>query len=307
METRIIKGDVVKDRILHEVAAEVAMLKEREGRVPGIAFIGFPCVPLTKYNIPLHIQAAQALGFRVNAEIMPNDRGEQEVFEVIDRLNADDDINAIILLQPLPPQLNPVRIVHRIDPVKEVEGFHPVNIMGTMVPDIRTARYPMCLPEALVEMFTEEGITIGKDLEWVFLLDDEFLSNTLIKMIVRAAASRVVPNDSAVTFVNRESVNMAEHCKRADILVVVTKHPEYIQPEWLKPGVTIIDIYSNLVREVPSKADPSKLVPVIRGGVNVDSVKGIAGALLPIPGGLMTVVMAILFRNTVISFKSILS
>ena len=96
---------------------------------------------------------------------------------------------------------------------------------------------------------------------------------------------------------------MVEHCKRADVLVVVTKTPEYIQPEWLKPGVCIIDIYSNLVREVPSKADPSKLVPVIRGGVKVDSVNKIAGVLLPIPGGLMMVVMAILFRNTVISFR----
>jgi methylenetetrahydrofolate dehydrogenase (NADP+)/methenyltetrahydrofolate cyclohydrolase len=307
METKIIKGDVFKDRILREVATDVAMLNEKYNRVPAIAFIGFHCVPLAKYNIPLHVQTAQAMGFKVFTEIMSNDAGEQEVFEVIDRLNADDEIHAIVLLQPLPPQLNPVRIVHRIDPAKEVEGFHPENMMATMIPDILTDRYPMCLPEALFEMFREEGIVIGRDREWVFLLDDEFLSNTLTKMIVRAAASRVVPNDNAVTLVNKASANMAEHCRRADFLVVVTKCPEYIRPEWLKPGVIIIDIYSNLVREVPSKADPEKLVPVIRGGVSVASATGIAGTILPIPGGLMTVVMAILFRNTVISFKNSMS
>jgi methylenetetrahydrofolate dehydrogenase (NADP+)/methenyltetrahydrofolate cyclohydrolase len=83
----------------------------------------------------------------------------------------------------------------------------------------------------------------------------------------------------------------------------VTKTPEYVQPGWLKPGVCIIDIYSNLGREIPLMTDPEKLVPVIRGGVNVAAATGIAGAILPIPGGLMTVVMAILFRNTVASFK----
>ena len=92
--------------------------------------------------------------------------------------------------------------------------------------------------------------------------------------------------------------------KRADFLVVVTKFPEYIQAQWLKKGVCIIDIYSNLVKEIPSKTDPAKLVPIIRGGINVASTTGIAGALLPIPGGLMTVVLAILFRNTVTAYKN---
>ncbi len=307
METKIIKGDFVKDKIFSEVKNEVSRLQEKYQQTPGIAFVGFNCTPLAKYNIPLHIHMAQNMGFQVFTEILSNDAREEEVFEVIDRLNSDKNIHAIVLLQPLPEQLNPVRIVNMIDPVKEVEGFHPVNMMGTMVPDIRSERYPMCLPEALFEMFGEAGVHPEKDQEWVFLVDDGFFSNTLTKMIVRAAASRVVPDDCAATFVNKDSRYMVEHCKRADFLVVVTKIPEYIQPEWLKPGVCIIDIYSNLVKEVPSKADPEKLVPVIRGGVSVGVADNIASAILPIPGGLMTVVMAILFRNTVIAFKNALS
>ena len=165
----------------------------------------------------------------------------------------------------------------------------------------------MCLPTALFEMCNEADVHFQKDQEWVFVVDDGFFSNTLTKMIVRTAASRAVPDDCPVTFVNKDSGKLIEHCKRADILVIVTKTPEYIRPEWLKPGVCIIDIYSNLVREIPSKNDPSKMVPIIRGGVNVDSINHLAGAILPIPGGLMTVVMAILFRNTVISFKNALA
>lgn len=303
METKIIKGDSIKDKIFSEVKSEIAALRQPFHKVPGIAFIGFPCVPLAKYNIPLHVQLAQSMGMNVTTEILSNDATEQEVFDVIERLNANREIHAIVLLQPLPVHLNPIRIVNKIDPEKEVEGFHPVNMMSTMIPDIQTNRYPMCLPAALFELFREADIQPQKDQEWVFLLDEEFFSNTLTKMIVRTAASQVVPDDNAVTILSKNSGRLEEHCHRADFLVVVTKTPEYIHPEWLKPGVCIIDIYSNLVREVPSKADPSKLVPIIRGGVNAGSVDQIAGAILPIPGGLMTVVMAILFRNTVLSFK----
>ncbi len=304
METKIIRGDPVRDRILAEVKAEVEQLKEEYHGEPGIAFIGFGGVPLAKYNVPMHIQLATAAGLRVTSRIMDVDAGEEDLLEIIRAWNADDSIHAIVLLQPLPPHLNPVRIVNCISPVKEVEGFHPQNMMATMIPDIGAGRYPMCLPEALTEMFRDAGVQPGHDREWVFLLDEAFTGNTLTKMIVRAAASRVVPDDSTVTYVNRDSENMVAHCKRADVLVVVTKFPEYVSPGWLKPGVCIIDIYSNLVREVPSKTDPMRLVPVIRGGVNPDSVNGIAGAILPIPGGLMTVVMAILFRNTVIAFRN---
>jgi len=303
METKIIKGDFIKDRIFNEVKAEISALAEKHGKVPGIAFIGYPCVPLAKYNIPLHVQLAQSMGMKVTSEIMENDASEEEVFKLIDRLNADVEIHAIVLLQPLPDQLNPIRIINRIDPAKEVEGFHPVNMMSTMIPDIQTNRFPMCLPAALSELFRDAEVHPQKDQEWVFLLDDEFFFNALTRMIVRTAASQVVPNDNALTIINRNSGKLAAYCQRADFLVVVTKTPEYVQPEWLKPGVCIIDIYSNLVKEVPSKNDPAKLVPVIRGGVNAASVDHIAGVLLPIPGGLMTVVMAIMFRNTVISFK----
>lgn len=304
METKIIKGELIRDQIFAEVKRETAMLQDRYNQVPGIAFVGFNCVPLSKYNIPMHLQMAQKVGLRVVSKILPNESSEQEVFEVIDKLNADRTVHAIVLLQPLPENLNPVRIVNRIDPAKEVEGFHPQNMMQTMIPDLRSARYPMCLPTALYEMFREAGLVIEAGKEWVFVLDDGFFTNSLTKMIVKSSASVVVPDDSPVTFINKDSVHLANHVKKADFLVVVTKFPEYIQAEWIKEGACIIDIYSNLVKEVPSKADPAKPVPIIRGGINVASVTGVAGALLPIPGGLMTVVLAILFRNTVLAFKN---
>jgi 5,10-methylene-tetrahydrofolate dehydrogenase/methenyl tetrahydrofolate cyclohydrolase len=173
-----------------------------------------------------------------------------------------------------------------------------------MMPDTGLNPYPMCLPEALALIFEEDHILPHKDQEWVFVLDDEFFTNPLTYMIVRAAASKAVPKYCPVSYINKESGKLVEYIKKADFLVVVSKFPEYVKPEWLKMGVCIIDIYSNLVREVPSKADPSKLVPVIRGGVNIESIRGIAGSIIPVPGGLMTVVLGILFRNALASFKS---
>ena len=151
METQIIKGDFVKDRIFSEVKTEVANLNEKHHKIPGIAFIGFSNIPLSKYNIPFHIQLAQAAGFNVFKDIKEENTTEEEMFTLIDALNLNDDIHAIVLLQPLPLHLNPIRIINRINPEKEVEGFHPQNMLSTLIPDIQTERYPMCLPAALFE------------------------------------------------------------------------------------------------------------------------------------------------------------
>ncbi|MCX6245923.1 MAG: hypothetical protein NTU98_14610 [Bacteroidetes bacterium] len=303
METKILKGEAVRDRIFAEVKNELSRLLQKYQRVPGIVFIGFAGVPLGKYNMPLHVGTAQQLGFKVYQELLPEDVTVRQLSAVIEHYNHDQEVDAIVLLQPLPGHLNPLEMAGKIYPRKEVEGFHPVNLAGTLMPDSHLNRYPMCLPAALEEIFRENGIRRHKDQEWVFLLDDEFISNPLTYMIVKAAASRAVPKDCPVSFINKNSAKVAEYCHRADFLVVVSKFPEYVDPEWLKPGVCIIDIYSNLVKEVPSKADPSRLVPVIRGGVCVESVKNIAGSILPVPGGLMTVVLGILFRNTLQSFR----
>ncbi|MCD4696333.1 MAG: hypothetical protein K8S16_08855 [Bacteroidales bacterium] len=304
METKILKGNTLQEKVLTEVKNEIIELHKVYTKLPGIAFIGFLGVPLGKYNIPLHVQMAKGLGFHVLKEIKPEDVTEDELFELIEKLNKNKDIHAIVLLQPLPAHLNSVRITNRIDPDKEVEGFHPQNMLSTIMPDARESKYPMCLPTALYELFKNGGVQVRKDQEWVLVMDDEFFSNPFTNMIVRTALIKAVPKNCSVTIVNKNSDNLVEHCKRADYLVIVTKNTGYVQPDWLKPGVCIIDVYANLVKEIPSKKNPGKTVPIIRGGVNVESVKNIAGAILPIPGGLMSMVLALLFRNTLISFTN---
>jgi 5,10-methylene-tetrahydrofolate dehydrogenase/Methenyl tetrahydrofolate cyclohydrolase len=304
MEAKIIKGDFIKDKIFNEVKSEIAELKARYNKTPGIAFIGFSGAPLSKYVIPLHLQVAEAAGFKVFKEIKADDATEEEMFKLIEEFNNNNNIHAIVLLQPLPVHLNPIRIINKIDRNKEVEGFHPENMLSTLIPDIETNKYPMCLPTALIELFKDAEVQLKKDQEWVFVLDDEFVANPLTNMVVKTAASQAVPHDCSLAIINKSSKNMIDYCKRADILVVVSKNPEYIQAKWIKPGACIVDVYSNLVKEIPSKDNPDRLIPIIRGGVNVDSVKNIASAIVPVPGGVVAVVLPLLLRNALISFKN---
>lgn len=302
METQILQCQKIQERIFGEVRTNVLSLKQSGRRLPGIAFVAFEGVALAKYSIPLHLKVAQDAGFHVLHEILPADVALHHVYEVIDRFNLDDTIDAIVIMQPLPAHLDPMLVENRIDVRKEVEGFHPLNMLGTMVPQIGVNPYPMCLPEALKLIYEEAHISIEKDQAWLFILDDEFFSNPLTSMIVRTCAAKVVPKDSPLMVVNKEAARLGDFCKQSDFVVVVSKHPTYLDPGWLKQGCHLIDIYSNLVREVPSKADPAKLVPVIKGGVSVEAVSGIAASIIPIPGGLMTVVLALLLRNTLIAF-----
>lgn len=303
METKILQGNRIQERIFLQVKTETDALQRESGARPGIAFISFEGVPIAKYTIPLHLKVASDCGFSIHHEHLPADVPFDVVCAVIDHFNEHHDVHSIVILQPVPEHLNPMLVEERISPDKEVEGFHPLNMMSAMVPELPARPFSMCLPEALSEIFREEGVAIGPDDAWVFLMDDGFLGNPLTRMIVRAAASRVVPNGAPLTFISRSSPTMEEYCRRADFLVVVSKTPCFVKKEWLKPGVNIIDIYSNLVKEVPSKNDPSRMVPVIRGGVGLEEVQGTAASILPVPGGLMTVVLALLMRNTVMACR----
>jgi methylenetetrahydrofolate dehydrogenase (NADP+)/methenyltetrahydrofolate cyclohydrolase len=304
MKTNIIKGDVLQAEMLANLKTEINKIRKEQNQIPGIAFVGFRNVPLGKYNIPFHVHTAEALGFKVFCEVLPDNAGERETFALIDSLNENENVHGIEILQPLPLHLNPLKIINRVTPEKEVEGFHPVHQMEILFPDLGRSRYPMCLPTALMELMDYYDLRIPAEAHWVLVMDDEFFDNPLVNMVTRTAFTKAVPKYSQLTIVNKRSGKMEAHCQQADYLVVVTKEPESIDPKCLKEGVFIIDIYSNLLKEIPSKNNPDKLIPIIRGGVNVKSVENIAGAIIPIPGGLMAVVMAVMLRNTLQAFKN---
>lgn len=308
MKTEILNGTEYQNSIFNEIKNGISDINAKHNKIPGIAFIA--CVghlPLMKYTIALHDQAAKGLGFNVTIERCPHTAKEEELFKVIEKLNQDETIHAIILLQPVPKHINAIRIIERIDRDKEVEGFHPMNVLDTLTKGVYNTKYPMCLPAALIELFENAGIQVRKGQEFVFAADQDFISNPFRSLILRTASSQIVPGDCSFTIVNNDNEKIMDFCKRADFLFLISENPEFLQPEWLKPGVCIVDIYSNLIKEVPSKKNPNILIPVIRGGVNTDAIKNIAGKIAPCPGGLMPILLAVLFRNAFIAFKDTLN
>ena len=304
METKILDGAKYQEGMMLSIGQDIAKLSNEYKQQPGIAFIAMTGhEPLMKYAIDLHVRAAQKLGFNVLLKTLPHTIEEIKVIELIHELNVDISIHSIVLLQPLPQHLSAINITQNIDPEKEVEGFHPQNVLETVVFGVEKSRYPMCLPMALFELFKKEEIQIKAGSEFVFILDDYFFNNPFTKLVARTATSNVVPNSCSYAMLSTSNSHLAEHIKRADYLFVISKQVEFLNPQWLKEGVCIVDIYSNLVREVPSKNDPSRMIPVIRGGVNTESVMGIAGAISPCPGGLMQILLAVLFRNAVKAFE----
>jgi methylenetetrahydrofolate dehydrogenase (NADP+) / methenyltetrahydrofolate cyclohydrolase len=303
MDTKILNGAAYKDQIFSRIREDIASLNG-SGEKPGITFIAMTGhEPLMKYTIALHEQAARELGFNVNRKLLPSTSREEDLFEIIDQLNGDDSVHAIVLLQPMPKHINAIRIINRIDPSKEVEGFHAAHLVNMLARDDEKIIYPMVLPTALNELFREAGIIKTENDEWVFVADDEFFSRPFTNMVVKTACPQVVPDNCVLTIVNKNSVHLVEHINKADFLIIVSKCPGYVQREWLKPGVCIVDVYSNLVDEVPSKKKPGVMLPVIRGGVFTETVTTWAGAVAPCPGGLMPVVLAILFVNAFKAFQ----
>ncbi len=303
METVILDGTDCQKRIFNKIKNEIIAFKEKYNKIPGIAFVAFVGhSPLLKYIISLHERTAKMLGFNVTIETCSHTSSKEEVFKTIDKLNIDKNIHAIVFLQPMPESFNPLHIIERIDVDKEVEGFHPLNVLNTLTKGVQNSNYPMCLPVALFELFKSANVQIEGGEEFVFLADQDFISNPFRSLVLCAASSQVVPPGCSFSFVNTDNEKIGDFCKRADFLFVISENPEFLQSEWLKPGVCIVDIYSNLIKEVPSKKNPEILIPVIRGGVNTDSVKGIASKIAPCPGGLMPILLAVLFRNAFIAF-----
>jgi 5,10-methylene-tetrahydrofolate dehydrogenase/methenyl tetrahydrofolate cyclohydrolase len=304
MKTKLLLGTNYKKTLFKQIKKEISELRATFNEVPGITFIACTGhLPLMKYTIGLHEKAAKELGFMTRIEALPHTISNKDIIEVIDRNNKDESIHAIVLLQPVPKHLNALNLLDRIDSKKEIEGFHPVNVLETLKKGVFGSRYPMCLPTALMELFKSENVEVKPGQEFIFVADQDFLANPFRSLILRTASAAIVPSDCALTLVNSEHNNLMEFCCRADFIVVISEKPEFFKPEILKPNVVIVDIYSNLVREDAGKKDPNILIPVIKGGVDTNAVMGIAGKIAPCPGGLMPVLLAVLFRNALLAFK----
>jgi len=297
MSAKIISGTEIREQILEEIETEVKEIKEKHGVVPGLVTILVGESPASISYVTLKIKTANRLGFHEVQDSQSADISEEDLLALIDKYNNDDSIHGILVQLPLPKHIDEKKVLNAIDPDKDVDGFHPVNV-GRLMIGGSGVKFPPCTPAGIQEMIIRTGVeTKGAEVVVVGR------SNIVGKPIANMMLQKGVGANSTVTIVHTGTKDLAAHCKRADILIVAAGVPGLVKPEWIKPGACVIDVGVNRVGEKPSAKDPNRMVAILRGDVDFDAAKEIAGSITPVPGGVGPMTITMLMKNTLRAAK----
>jgi methylenetetrahydrofolate dehydrogenase (NADP+)/methenyltetrahydrofolate cyclohydrolase len=296
MTAKLIKGTEIRDQILKEIEADVKKIKGEHGVIPGLVTILVGENPASVSYVTAKIKTAKALGFKEIQDNQPKDISETDLLALIDKYNKDNSINGILVQLPLPKHINEKKVLNAIDPDKDVDGFHPVNV-GRLMIGGSEVKFPPCTPAGIQELIVRSGIeTSGAEVVVVGR------SNIVGKPIANMMLQKANGANSTVTVVHTRTKDLAAHCKRADILIVAAGVPGLVKPEWIKPGACVIDVGVNRVGEKISEKTGKK-VAILRGDVDFDAAKEIAGYITPVPGGVGPMTITMLMKNTLNSLK----
>jgi len=296
MSAKIIKGTEIRNVILEEIEAEVNEIKEKYGVSPGLVTILVGEDPASISYVTAKIKTAQKLGFKEIQDTQPVDLSEEALLELVDKYNNDDSIHGILVQLPLPKHVDDKKVLNAIDPDKDVDGFHPVNV-GRLMIGGDEVRFPPCTPAGIQEMIVRSGVeTSGAEVVVVGR------SNIVGKPIANMMLQKGEGANSTVTIVHTRTKDLAAHCKRADILIVAAGVPGLVKPEWIKPGACVIDVGVNRVGEKISEKTGKKIA-ILSGDVDFDAAKEVAGSITPVPGGVGPMTITMLMKNTLKSIK----
>lgn len=296
MSAKLIKGKEIREEILAEVKHEVEEIKEKFGVVPGLVTILVGDDPASVSYVTAKIKTALSLGFNEVQETLPATISESELLGIVNRYNQNESIHGILVQLPLPPHINEKKIINAIDPDKDVDGFHPIN-MGRLLIGGEEVKFPPCTPAGIVEMLRRAGVTT-EGAEVVVVGRSNIVGKPVAVMLMQKAPHA----NATVTVAHTRTRDLAAHCRRADILIVAAGVPGLVKPEWIKPGACVIDVGVNRVGEKISKKTGRK-VAILRGDVDFEAAKEIAGWITPVPGGVGPMTIAMLMKNTLNSLK----
>jgi len=297
MTAKLIKGTEIRDEILKELEEDIKKIKEEHGVVPGLVTILVGENPASISYVTAKIKTAQGLGFKEIQDNQPEDISNEDLLALVDKYNKDDTINGILVQLPLPKHIDEKKVLNAIDPDKDVDGFHPVNVGRLMIGGGEVKFLP-CTPAGIQEMIIRSGVeTSGAEVVVVGR------SNIVGKPIANIMLQKADGANSTVTIVHTRTKDMASHCKRADILIVAAGVPGLVKPEWIKPGACVIDVGVNRVGEKISEKTGKKIA-ILKGDVDFDEAVKIAGFITPVPGGVGPMTITMLMKNTLKSLKS---
>jgi methylenetetrahydrofolate dehydrogenase (NADP+)/methenyltetrahydrofolate cyclohydrolase len=271
----IIDGKAVAADVRAQVAIDAAALEERTGHRAGLVTILVGEDPASQVYVRSKVAACREAGMESFHEPMPATSSQREVREMVDRMNADDRVDGILVQSPLPAGLNFKEVLERIDPAKDVDGFHPLNV-GRLV-----ANQPgmvACTPKGVMELLDRTGVEVEGANAVVVGRSD---------IVGKPVALLLLHRSATVTICHSRTRDLPAVTREADILIAAVGRPEMITGDMVKPGATVIDVGMN-------RTDDG-----LRGDVHFPSASEVAGAITPVPGGVGPMTIAMLLRNTV--------
>ena len=282
LATKLIDGKARADRLLADVAAAAASLRGGPGIVPGLCAVLVGRDPASEVYVRSKGKAATATGIASFQHVLPETTSEAELLALIATLNADDQVDGILVQLPLPKHIDPQRVIDAIDPAKDVDGFHAQNVGhlwsgGRALVPCTPYGCLMLLRDALPSLAGAEAIVLGRS-----------------NIVGKPMAALLLSENCTVTLVHSRSRDIPAILRRADILVAAVGRPQFVRGDWLKPGVVIIDVGINRVEVAGGK-------PKLVGDVAFAEAQGIAAAITPVPGGVGPMTIACLLRNTLIA------
>jgi methylenetetrahydrofolate dehydrogenase (NADP+) / methenyltetrahydrofolate cyclohydrolase len=284
MAAKIISGAEIASAIREEIRVDAAQLKEQHNIVPGLVTIIVGKNPASVSYVTAKQKTAKDLGFYSVQEDVDEGVSETELLNLINKYNGDPQIHGILVQLPLPPHINETKILYAIDPDKDVDGFHPVNI-GRLV--IGEARFYPCTPYGIQQMLVRTGVAVdGAEVVVVGR------SNIVGKPVAMMLVQKVKGANATVTICHTATKDLAVHTRRADILIVAAGRPKAITADMVKEGAVVIDVGVNRIGLTPE--GKAKLC----GDVDFETVKEKASAITPVPGGVGPMTITMLMLNT---------
>lgn len=286
MTARIIDGRAIAETMRGEIAAESAAFSAEHGSPPGLAVVLVGSDPASEVYVRMKGKAADAAGFHSRQIDLPADTPHEELIGVIDGLNADPAIHGILVQLPLPNQIDTDEVIRRVDPAKDVDGFHPLNVGRLAIGD--TDVLAPCTPAAVIEMLRRAGFDPGGK-HVVIVGRSTIVGRPLALLLLRNGPG----GNATVTVAHSGSRDLGAVTRAADILVAAVGRAELIRGDMVRAGAVVIDVGVNRVED-PSAKKGYRLV----GDVAYDEVAPHVAAISPVPGGVGPMTITMLLRNT---------
>jgi methylenetetrahydrofolate dehydrogenase (NADP+)/methenyltetrahydrofolate cyclohydrolase len=279
----------VAAQIREELKQEIADLKAKHNVVPGLVTVLVGADPASQVYVGAKEKTSKELGIYSERYDLPADTSQEDLLALIDKLNKDPKINGILVQLPLPKGLNEEEVLYAIDPKKDVDGFHPVNVGKLMIgePD-----YLPCTPAGIQQLLIRSGTKI-EGAEVVVVGRSNIVGKPIANMLLQKAEGA----NATVTVCHTRTRDMVFHTKRADILIVAAGKPKAVTGDMVKEGVVVIDVGVN---EIGKTAEGKR---ILAGDVDFETVSPKAAAITPVPGGVGPMTITMLMMNTVRAAK----